>query len=422
MYFSKQDHITTGPRLARPVRTGIGRVGIGANVLLLGLTSLLTDVSTEMVRAIVPIYLTTALGFTVLQYGFFDGIEQGITAFVRVASGLVADRRRRYKEVAAAGYGVSALCKLGLLALGTVWAVFFLLLDRVGKGIRTAPRDALISLSAPKSRLGEAFGVHRAMDTVGAVAGPMLASGLLLLTPGRFDIIFLTSFCIALVGLGVIVLFVENRSAHAEAAPGSPPITWRDAWTLLGLLRFRWVVAAGVTLGLASVSDQLFYLVLLKRLASLELWMFPLFSLGTALPYLLLAMPAGRLADRIGRRSVFLAGHSCLAVVYGLLLLPTAETWLVITCFILHGSFYAATDGVLPALASTQLPERQRTTGLALLTTFTTLARLFGSIAFGLLWDSVGIAWALGIFLCALAVGVLVAAPLLPRRNEGVAT
>lgn len=124
-------------------------------------------------NAILPIYLVTQLGFTPLHFGLFDGMYQGVTAVVRIAAGLIAERQQRYKQVTTAGYAVSAACKLGLWAAGTLWvaALGLLFLDRTGKGIRTAPRDALISLSSPPARLAEAFGVHRAIDTAGALLG-----------------------------------------------------------------------------------------------------------------------------------------------------------------------------------------------------------------------------------------------------------
>src|SRR5215216_1313925 len=149
---------------------------VGRTVLLLGLTSLFTDVSAEMVATVLPLYLVYTLGLSPLAFGVADGLYQGGAALVRVASGFVGDRWRRHKTVAAVGYGLSAACKLGYLvvggALGGLSAL--ILLDRTGKGIRTAPRDALISLSTPREHLGRAFGVHRALDTAGAMIGPLL--------------------------------------------------------------------------------------------------------------------------------------------------------------------------------------------------------------------------------------------------------
>src|SRR5580765_7784821 len=164
---------------------GEGAVRVDRNVVLLGLTSLFTDISSEMVATILPLYLVYTRGLSLLEFGVVDGLYLGAAALVRIASGIVGDRRQRHKQVAAFGYGLSAACKLAFLAVSSVWTGFsaIVVVDRTGKGIRTAPRDALISLSSSREELATAFGVHRALDTTGAMIGPLLAFGLLALTP-----------------------------------------------------------------------------------------------------------------------------------------------------------------------------------------------------------------------------------------------
>src|SRR4051812_13177539 len=168
-------------RARRSLLKGRLRQRIGGTVLLLGTCSLLTDVSSEMVSAILPLYLVATLGFTPLQYGIVDGLYQGAAAVVRLGSGFLGDRFQRHKFVASVGYGLSALVKLGLALVGSAFGALsaLILLDRTGKGIRTAPRDAMISLTASERHLGLAFGVHRAMDTAGAMIGPIIAFALL---------------------------------------------------------------------------------------------------------------------------------------------------------------------------------------------------------------------------------------------------
>src|SRR3712207_2326191 len=218
------------------------RVPVSRTVLLLGLTSLFTDISAEMVATVLPLYLVFVLGLTPLQFGLLDGLYQGASALVRLGSGFIADRWRRHKEVAALGYGLSAASKLGFLAAGaSVGAIGAVVLaDRTGKGIRTAPRDALISLSTPRSGLAAAFGVHRALDTTGAMLGPLLAFGLLALAPLAFDAIFVVSFLFALVGLAILLLFVENRPVPAPAPPDTPAqaVSLRSAAAMLRAPRF----------------------------------------------------------------------------------------------------------------------------------------------------------------------------------------
>src|SRR3954451_9686911 len=197
-------------------------------VVLLGLTSLVTDISSEMVVTVLPLYLVYVGGFTPLAFGLIDGLYQGATALVGLASGFIGDRWRRHKDVAASGYGLSAVSKLLLATIGTaVSGVGAIVpLDRIGKAIRTAPRDTMISLATPRDQLGTAFGVHRALDTTGAVLGPILAFAMLAVAPLAFHSLFLVSFCIALVGVALLVLFVDPQrvAPDAGAAPATPSL------------------------------------------------------------------------------------------------------------------------------------------------------------------------------------------------------
>jgi MFS family permease len=393
--------------LRRRGRSARRRLRVSRNVVLLGLTSLLTDVSAEMVATVLPIYLVLELGASPLQYGVVDGLYQGASALVRLASGVVADRRRRYKEVAAVGYGISMACKAALLGVGgTVGGVSAVVLaDRLGKGIRTAPRDALISLSSARDRLGTAFGVHRAMDTAGAMLGPLVAFGLLLAAPGEFDAVFAISFCFAVLGLAVLVLFVQNRGGEVEGDRAKRP-SLRSAAGLLADGRFRMLVIVGSALGLVTVSDAFIYLGLQRRL-DFDPTFFPLLFVGSAVAFMLLAVPMGAVADRVGRARVFVGGYALLLIVYTSLLVPSLGTVEVVGYLILLGAYYAATDGVLMALASARLPENRQASGLALLVTATTLAKLAAALSFGALWTAFGLETAALVFTAGL---VLVAA------------
>lgn len=391
------------------------------NVLLLGLTSLLTDVSAEMVATVLPIYLVFALGASPLQYGIVDGLYQGGAAFVRLGSGVLADRWQRYKELAGVGYGLSAVCKGALLAAGTslggVSAI--VLADRVGKGIRTSPRDALISLSSLPERLGAAFGVHRAMDTAGAMLGPLVAFGVLLAAPGQFDAVFAVSLCFAVLGLAVLLLFVQNRSGRPAGAALAPP-GLRAAFGLLRLPRYRSLVLLGSVLGLVTVSDGFLYLGIQRRM-DLDLTAFPLLFVGSAFSFMILAVPAGRLADRFGRERVFVAGYALLLVVYTALLVPELGTPMVVGYLVVLGAYYAATDGVLMAAASSLLPGKNRAAGLGLLMAAVTLAKLAAALLFGLLWTTAGLGAATLVFGCALALAIVLALSVVGRRGPEAA-
>jgi MFS family permease len=388
-------------------------------VVLLGLTSLVTDISSEMVATVLPLYLIAIGGFTPLAYGIIDGLYQGATSLVALASGFVGDRFRRYKDVAATGYGLSAVSKLLLATAGTAVSAVgaIVLLDRVGKGIRTAPRDTMISLSTPPERLGAAFGVHRALDTTGAVLGPILAFAMLVVAPLAFHALFLVSFCIALVGLGILVLLVQPQHATAAAAAPACPPSLRGALALLRNPRYRSLLAAGGALSLATASDA-FILLTLQRKLELGAPAFPLLFVGSSAVYMLLAVPVGRLADRVGRGRVLLGGYALLLGVYAALLQP-ADGWLVLVIALgLLGAYYAATDGVLMALGSALVPDEIRGSGLALLGTTTSVARLVASLLFGALWTLWGIDAAVASFGVALLSAMALSALLLTRGHD----
>jgi MFS family permease len=383
------------------------RLHVSRNVWFLGLTSLFTDVSSEMVASILPAYLVLQLGVSPMVFGVIDGLYQGVGSFVRWIGGAAADRSRRHKELAAGGYGVSALTRLGLVVAGANWTAVTMLvaIDRIGKGFRTAPRDALISLSTRASELGTAFGVHRALDALGALVGPLVAFAILAASPRAFDQVFVVSFSVAVVGLACILLFVENvplpsaeQTVTARAAIVEP---FRHAG-------FRGVLVIASALALATVSDAFVYL-LLQRTANFGAEMFPLLAAATAVSYVALAVPAGRIADRVGRPAVFVAGHVALAGVYAMLWLSNGGMPFAFLCVLLLGSYYAMTDGVLAAVASAILPPAIRGTGLALLGTAVSLSRLVASFAFGWAWTRYGTAPALAAFALALSVGIAIA-------------
>jgi MFS family permease len=392
---------------------------VARTVLLLGLTSLVTDISSEMVSAVLPLYLVYVGGFTPLAYGVIDGVYQGATAFVGLASGFIGDRFRRHKDVAASGYGLSAITKLLLATVGTAVSSIgaVILLDRIGKGIRTAPRDTMISLSTPKDQLGTAFGVHRALDTTGAVIGPILAFAMLAIAPLAFHSLFLVSFCIALVGVSILVLFVDPKRAAADSGEPVRQPTLRGALRLVRIPRYRTLLVAGGALSLATASDAFIFLTLQRKL-DLGTSLFPLLFVASSAIYMLLAVPMGRLADRIGRARVLLGGYALMLGVYAVLLLPVGGWMVFMVALGLLGAYYAATDGVLMALGSSVVPDELRGSGLALLGTTTSVARLLASLAFGALWTLWGTHTAVVWFGVALAAAMALAAVLLARTHE----
>jgi MFS family permease len=393
------------------------RLRVPRNVVMLGTVSLLTDVSSEMVATVLPLYLVFTLGASPLVFGAIDGTYRGASALVQVLSGFGSDRWRRHKEVAGLGYGLSALGKVALVAAGnTVGGVGAIVaVDRVGKGIRTAPRDALISLSSAKDRLATSFGVHRAMDSVGAMLGPLIAFGILLVAPARFDAVFVVSTLFAVLGLAVLVLNVEGKPQRAPRE-GSPP-RLRAALGLVKDRSFAPLLAAAAGLSIASVSDALIY-VGLQRTIDFEPAVFPLLYVMTAISFMALAIPAGQLADRVGKVPVLLAGHALLFLVYGVLLMTSVGYLMLIVCLIALGGYFAATEGVMTALAGALLPEDLQASGIGILITVVSLGRLVSSLAFGGLWFALGLQDAVLIFAAALFVAMAAATPLLLRAQR----
>ncbi len=405
-------------------RFRLTRPRVSATVLMLGFTSLFTDISAEMVSTILPMYLVLNLGLSPFAFGVIDGLYLGGAAIVRLIAGYMADRSRKHKEIAFAGYAFSAISRIGLLLVGNVWTLLasVVLVDRLGKGIRTAPRDAMISLSTEREKLATAFGVHRAMDTAGAMMGPMIAFLILTLWSDAYDTVFIVSFCFALIGVAVIGLFVQNPNPvpTADAQLSAPP-SLGEALNLARGSKFGALLIVGGILSVATMSDGFLYLTLQRRL-DFNVGFFPLLYVATALIFMLLAIPMGQLADRVGRGRVFVGGYLVLLSVYGLLLLPWYGAAQVIIYLVLLGVYYAATDGVLMAIGSMLLPEDLRSSGLALLSTVTNVGRLVASILFGLLWSWQGMSVAVGVFIFVLALATIAAARLVMTSGFGATT
>ncbi|MFI0448474.1 MFS transporter [Actinomadura sp. 6N118] len=407
--------------------------GVPANVFALGAVSLLTDVSAEMVTAVLPIYVVVQLGLSPLAFGLLDGVYGGVTALVRLVGGHAADRGRRHKLVAGLGYGLSAAAKPVLLLASTVPAIAAVLaVDRTGKGLRTAPRDALISLSARPGDQGRAFGVHRTMDTAGALLGPLVAFGLLWAAADAYDAVFVVSGCIAVAGVLVLVLFVhrpppDDGSAGEARTSGRMPertsmrtpgrTSMRAAFGLLRISAMRRICGCAALLGLVTISDAFVFLLIQKKLDLAPQW-FPLLPLGTAAGFLALAMPLGLLADRVGRWPVFVGGHAALLGAYVLLLSPAGGTGMIVGVLVLHGVFYAATDGVLMAAAGPHLPAGLRASGLALVQTGQATTRFVSSLAFGAAWTMWGMTPAITIAAAALTASAVVALVLRPGAGS----
>ncbi|CAL9412490.1 hypothetical protein SUDANB95_01676 [Actinosynnema sp. ALI-1.44] len=384
-----------------------GRSGhaVPATVVGLGVVSLITDMSAEMVTAVLPLYLVYGLGVGYLQLGAIDGLYTGATALLRLAGGYAADRLGRPKAVALAGYGLSAVTKLGFPLAGSSLPLIGGLIgvDRAGKGIRTAPRDAMITLAAAGDGLGRAFGVHRALDTAGALLGPLVAFGLLTFLVGDYTAVFAVSFCLAVVAVVVLAVFVRAPVGTVARTR----VRLRSGFGLLRERGLRRTCLVAALLGVCTVGDM-FLFVGVQQSAGLPSGVLPLLPLATALSFMALATPVGRLADRFGRWRVFLLGHVVLVGAYVVLALALRGWAVAALVLVAHGVFYACTDGVLMAHAAPLVPEALRATGLAMVQTGQALARACGAVGFGVVATGLALQPAFAVLAAALLVAVLV--------------
>lgn len=415
MYLSLSDRPTTAAAttVERTSRRRVSRI-----VVALGMVSLLTDVSSESVSAILPLYLTAVVGLSPIAYGFVDGLYQGVSALVRIAAGWAADRTGRPQPVALSGYAMSMVARLLLLVAGgfaTISAVISL--DRIGKGVRTAPRDAMITASSPPERLGRAFGVHRCLDTVGAAIGPLLAFLILWQIPDGYHSVMVVSVGFAVLGVATMAFFVPFRTGatpvvevRGRQRPSLETTRQKGRWRAVATPSLLRVTAVAGVLGLLTVGDGFIYLALLDSGGFAAQW-FPVLYVGTNISYLSLAVPFGRLADRVGRAKVLVLGHVPLAAAYLCAATGSGSLAVTVAALALLGVFYAATDGTLPAVAGRLVPERVRTSGIATAQTAVALARLGASTGFGLLWYAIGprdaMLWVFAALVAAVPIGFM---------------
>ncbi len=381
--------------------------GVSRNVFVLGLVSFAADISSEMLYPVLPIFLTTTLGTPVSLVGAIEGIAEGTAGTSKVAAGWWSDRLPRRRPLVVAGYGLSALGKL-LLAVAFVWpqALVARFCDRLGKGTRTAPRDALIADSSAEGTRGRVFGFHRALDTAGAVVGPLLGLALVAsLGEGRLRLVFLLAVIPALVSVALVRLARERPRAVAPRGGERPRIDLSGApmafWLFLGV---SFLFAFG------NSSDAF----LLLRASDLGLGLtavilaYVLYNVA----YALLSFPAGIVADRVGPKAVLAGGFFVFGLVYLGFAAATgsAAVW---PLFAAYGVTMALTEGVGRAFVSDFAPAERRGTFLGLYHTTIGLTAVVASVLAGVLWDQVGAAapFALGAATGLAAAGLLLFVP-----------
>jgi MFS family permease len=294
-------------------------------VWALGFVSMLMDVSSEMIHALLPIYMVAVLGTSVLAVGVIEGIAEATASITKVFSGALSDRLGKRKPLALLGYGLAALTKpVFPLAPGLAWLVGARFVDRVGKGIRGAPRDALVADVTPPELRGAAYGLRQTLDTVGAFLGPLLAIVLMWLTASHFQTVFWVAVIPAFLALAVLALFVhEPNRPQGDAPPPRSPLARRE---LAALDRgYWWVVALAMVFTLARFSEA--FLILRSQSLGLPALWAPAVLVVMALAFSASAYPAGALSDRIGRPGVLKIGLVLLIAADGVLAFAPGWRW-----------------------------------------------------------------------------------------------
>jgi MFS family permease len=388
-------------------------------VVLLGWVSFFNDVSSEMIYPLLPLFLVSVLGATASSIGWVEGVAQAVVALLAAWTGWHSDRRRRRVPYVQLGYGLPVAGKL-LLVSAVTWPMVLVgrTIDRIGKGIRSSPRDALIADATTPATRGRAFGLHRAMDSAGAVVGVVLSAILLATlasddaTASTFRIIFAVAAALGLIAVAFTLLLREPPAPAAAPAPAGPadsaaPRFSRRYWIVLLLLSI---------FSFANSSDA--FLLLRARQVGLPPWAVVLAYAVFSLVYMAVSYPAGALSDRVGRWPLILVGWALYAAVYfgfgyGLDHVTAAAIWPLLA---VYGVYIALTDGVAKALLADLAPRQHRGLGLGIFYMASAGTTLASSVVAGLLWDRVDSAATFHAGAITAAVALLLALAVRPWR------
>ena len=377
---------------------------IPAGIWALGFVSMLADISSEMIHSLLPLFMVTVLGTSALTVGLIEGAAEATALIVKVFSGAVSDYLRKRKVLAVLGYGLSALTKpLFAVATSAGMVMTARVVDRVGKGIRGAPRDALVADIAPAHLRGAAYGLRQSLDTVGAFLGPLLAVGLMLLWADDFRAVFWVAAIPGALAVVVLVLAVRDPQPLGVEKRVNP-IQWRNLRRLSS--GYWWVVAVGGVFTLARFSEA--FLVLRAQQGGMPLAWIPMVMVAMNVVYAASAYPFGRLSDAMSRPKLLALG---LAVLIGAdLVLAHSSHWTAMLLGVaLWGLHMGMTQGLLATMVADAAPEDLRGTAFGLFNLVSGLTMLAASVVAGALWDQFGapLTFYAGAAFCLVALGLV---------------
>lgn len=386
------------------------RQQIPSGVWVLGFVSMLMDISSEMIHSLLPVFMITALGASALAIGLIEGLAEATALIIKIFSGVISDYIGKRKGLAVIGYTLGALTKPLFAVAPTIGLVLTArLLDRVGKGVRDAPRDALIADIVPEQIRGAAFGLRQALDTVGAFLGPLLAAGLMLLWANDFRAVFWVAVIPGLMAVALL-LFGIREPEHQEAPKRTNPIRRENLKRLSG--SYWWVVSIGAVFTLARFSEA--FLVLRAQQSGVPVAFIPLVMVAMNLIYALFAYPFGKLSDRMNHKTLLALG--LVVLISADLVLAINTHWSVVLAGVaLWGVHMGMTQGLLATMVADTAPADLRGTAYGFFNLVSGLAMLLASVLAGLLWDRLGASFTFyaGAIFCIVALAGLLWQPIM---------
>lgn len=374
------------PQVTGDVVDRTTRARLPRSVWALGFVSMFMDISSEMIHGLLPTFLLSVLGASAEMVGVIEGVGEATASISKLFSGWISDRLGKRKILTIVGYGLGALSKpLFALAPTPSWVLAARFSDRIGKGIRGAPRDALVGDLAPSELRGAAYGLRQSLDTVGAFLGPLLAMALMALLRDDFRLVFWLAAIPGLAAVAILALAVREPAQARRASAAKSPIQWAE----LGLLgRAFWlIVAVGSVLTLARFSEA--FLLLRAGDVGLPATLVPLVLVVMNIVYAAAAYPMGALSDRVNRRLMLGAGFGLL-IVADIVLAAAQEIWVVMLGVGLWGLHMGMTQGLLATLVADAAPSELRATAFGLFNFASGIALLFASLVAGFLWEQIG--------------------------------